>query len=210
MISDLLIGKADTSGLIQPGERIGYITASSTEAELLRVYGSAQVKSDSIAMGEGEFVPGTVLFPADSTQTLYIIWKDNHHKSHPEQVIIRQKGTIWHTKEGISIGTSLKQIENLNKSSVHIMGLGWDYSGTILSGKSGKLKCLGRFAADTDELVDRTLLLRLDSPFDYSDLVSEQEYLTVVGDNIYSSDNPVFQKLNPLVYEMVIFFPEHR
>src|SRR5215217_6701264 len=54
-----------SSWQIIPGRSAGPLTATSSEADLEKRYGTSAVKPVRIELGEGESTPGTVLFPGD-------------------------------------------------------------------------------------------------------------------------------------------------
>jgi hypothetical protein len=62
--------------LIVPGQRVGLIDPAATEQSLIEAYGDEAVEWGRIELGEGETVPGTILFRADSTRRLEIFWQD--------------------------------------------------------------------------------------------------------------------------------------
>jgi hypothetical protein len=192
--------------IIEPGIRVGPVMAKSSEAELLKQLGKSMVKQSQIDVGEGEELPGTLLFPDDPEKTLQILWKDQEARRYPAQIIIKGDHSVWHTTEGISLGTTLVEIEKLNGGRVHITGFGWDYSGTIIDAANGKLKFLGTNEGAAD-IKGRTLLVRLDPSEADIKKISSDEFHTVLGDGILRFDNAVIQKLNPRVYEIVVVFP---
>ena len=53
------------------------------------------------------------------------------------QVVLSKKGT-WHSKLGLSIGSSYDRLIELNKKPIKIFGFGWDYSGAV-DWNAGKL-----------------------------------------------------------------------
>src|ERR1035438_8018997 len=103
----------------------------------------------------------------------------------------------WHTSDGITFGTTLQRLEQLNGRPFVLAGFGWDYSGTVLNWNSGglnnKLQSKGR------------LLLRLDSQSLVS--LTKEQIASVMGDKDIPSSFPVMQKLNPRIYAMDFEFP---
>lgn len=193
--------------LIEPGVRVGPVTARSSEVDLLQLLGKEKVKQSEVHIGEGELVPGTLLYPDDPDKLMEILWKDQGARRNPARIFISGDRSLWHTAEGIRLGTTLIQIEKLNGGPVRMVGFGWDYSGTVVDGAGGKLKFLGTDEGPSRGITGRTLLLRLNpSPSDLEKLASE-EYRTVRGDVDLRSDNGVLQKLNPRVYQLLVEFP---
>jgi len=122
------------------GRADGSITASSTRRNLVDRYGEANVSDQDVDIGEGETEPGTVLFPKDSQRSIDIRWKDPQKKVSPKFLTIRGRASLWKTAHGISLGTSLKQLERINGRSFSLSGFAWDYSGTVLSWENGALE----------------------------------------------------------------------
>ena len=55
--------------LLVPGERVGPVQANTSEADLQRLFGRANVVPTTFSIGEGEQRPGTIVFPNDSTSS---------------------------------------------------------------------------------------------------------------------------------------------
>jgi hypothetical protein len=170
--------------------RAGPFSAGSSEAELRRTYGSGQIDSVRIELGEGETAPGTVLFPADSARRIEILWRDTSARKAPARLILRGSRSEWRVGPGISLGTPLKDLERLNGRPFSLAGFGWDYAGVITDWKAGAL----------DSSLT-SIKLYLDPG---SDRYQSQVYSQVLGDRDYSSDLPAMQQLNPRVYQIFV------
>ena len=188
--------------VIEPGARVGRIRADSSEQALVKIYGPQQVKEADIDVGEGMSEPGTILFPDDPSRTLSILWKDAATRLAPKSIRINSKKSAWRTKNGITIGTSLKRIERLNRKPFRMAGFGFDYSGTILDCDGGRLRELGTRSSNK-VIRGRTLLLRLDPD---PETMDSKGYSAVTGDRDFSSGHPAMQKLDPKVYDIVVLF----
>jgi hypothetical protein len=188
---------AQISYIIVPGVRVGAITKNISESELKRIYGSKNVKSDLIGLGEGETMPGTVIYPNDPKKRIEIVWKNNKMKRSPDFIQIYGDKSLWKTKEGISLGTSLKKLERHNGKSFTLAGFEWDYSGTVFSWKSGKLA--KKFGNEGGKVT-----LRL-APKDYGKAF-EKDLNSVAGDGEFSSGNKAMQRINPRIYFMIMSF----
>lgn len=160
------------SWLIVPGVRVGAITPQITESDLIKVYGKTNVKKENIGLGEGETEPGTVIFPKEPAKAVGILWKDQKEGRFTREV--RMTGTdhksVWRTSQGITLGTTLKELEEINGKPFRLAGFAWDYSGTVLSWEQGKLE---------KELESQgRVVLRL-MP---NNKVTEREYESVLGE----------------------------
>ncbi|WP_373532018.1 hypothetical protein [Vampirovibrio sp.] len=183
--------------LIEPGSRIGPITATSTLADLQQWFGPGNVKVSPIPGPEGTTFEGVYVYPNEPSKTLALIWKEG---SHPQTVAIAQlSGTqsLWYTQEGVSLGTRLRTLEQLNQGAFTLSGFDWDYGGTVLSwGDSGKLR--PRFQQNG------SLVVRLSLPPEASSPAHQKAALQVAGDQTFSSSHPAMQTLNPLVTQIQI------
>jgi hypothetical protein len=188
---------------IVPGKNVGPITKVTSEKDLIKIFGRTNVKLAAIDVGEGETVPGTILFPRNPQKRAYILWRDPGTRLQPKCISIKDKGTLWKTDKGITIGTTLKAFEALNGRAFAITGFAWDYDGTVVHSNGGNLTELG--AGSGENIVGRTLLLRL-SPAGSGRLLPE--YKKVLGDKVFLSSEAAMKKINPTVYEMVVEFAD--
>ncbi len=189
---------AQTSFQIIPGVKAGAINARTSEADLRKIYGSKNVRSGEIGLGEGETVPGAIIYPNDPRKRLEIAWKNTKLRKFPEFVQFSGEKSAWKITPGISLGTSLKTLEQINGKSFVLLGFEWDYSGSVVSWNGGKLS--RRFGNESE-----IVLLRL-SPQTYNKAL-EKDLNAVVGDGEFSSKNKSMQKINPQVYFIIVKFP---
>ncbi len=169
--------------LIDPLHSVGQIVPKTTEADLVRLYGARNVRRVTIEVGEGETVPGSVLFPG-TPDAAQIEWAYDYRE--PKRITISSKGTRWHTAEGITVGTSLDRLEAINGCPFSLTGFGWDYSGRTMSWQKGKLP--------------RQLQLDLRPVRD----VPEKEYEHVLGDRDFSSSFPGMKNLKLVVERIFV------
>jgi len=124
--------------LIVPGKRLGPITSNTTRADLVRLFGEANVRDQPVDSGEGP-EPATVVFPKRPSTALAVFWQNNQM----DRVMLchqHEAGPCkWHTADKVSLGTSLRQLEILNSRPFQIEGWGSDVSGNITSWQGGKL-----------------------------------------------------------------------
>jgi hypothetical protein len=177
---------------VNPRSGNGPLTPEGSEIELRERYGPSAVDSARIELGEGETTPGAVLYPGDSLRRAEIVWKDTLSRRRPARVILRGTRSKWQVGRGISLGTSLQELERLNGRPFILAGFGWDYAGVVTDWKGGAL--------------DSTLAgIKL-----YLDPGPAQQqsaaYSQVLGDRDYSSDLPAMQQLNPKVGQIFVDF----
>jgi hypothetical protein len=189
-------GGASARWLILPGGASGgAISSQTTEADLIKKYGSENVVTHDVDLGEGETEEGTEMFPADPARRLDILWKDPTRKTSPKSFRISGAKTVWKTIHAVSLGTSLEQLEGLNQKPFRLAGFGFDYSGTVISWNEGALEQeLGGVQSPG------RVILRLDVQ---QSQAQRAEYRSVLGDRVFSSGHPAMQALNPTIYEII-------
>jgi hypothetical protein len=188
-----LTGAIAQTYTIVPGVRFGAITARTSEADLKRIYGRDNVRDVEVGLGEGETMPGTVVFPNDESKKIEIVWKDQKRKRSPDFIQFYGDRSVWKTSDGIGLGTSLKVLEKLNGRGFTLAGFQWDYSGTVLSWRGGKLA----------RLFGDKVTLRLNPNYDKG---PEKDLNAVMGDGGFPSKHKSMQRLNPKVDFMAVHF----
>jgi len=171
----------------------GPITTQSDEAGLRRIFGDTNVKHGRIQVGEGETLPGTILFAADSSRQLTILWSDTVGRRIPSRLILRGNFSKWSLRPGMTLGTTLERLEQLNGRPFTLAGFGWDYSGAVTDWRDGSLATSARNA--------NVYLSPPRSKF------STPAYSRVLGDRSYASDLPAMRALQPAVYQIFYNFP---
>ena len=180
---------ADAGGrsdfLIVPGERIGMLTGRSTEAQLRAAYGPEEVKISDISLGEGETQTGLVVLP-ESPNELEIMLDVAAATGNPHFVRISQENTQWHTEEGITVGSTLAELEAANGNPFTLYGFEWDLAGLVISWRGG------RYSSN--------LVLAL--------IPGNPEALTpaLLGEVELSSDDPALKELDLRVGSIVVMF----
>jgi hypothetical protein len=213
----LAAGGSEETWIIEPGVRVGPVTAGTSEAALRKQLGPQIVRTAAIEFGEGETESGTILYPDDPEKKLEILWKDEKTRARPRHVLIRAERTRWHTPQGITLGTPLAEIEKLNGRPVYLF-TGWetDCGGQIIDAGGGKLTFFGKMVrGKDDEIVDvqgQTLELQMSMTEAVSDEVypklTEAEKTSLIGcEKAHRSDAPLIRRLRQVVVEITANFP---
>ena len=193
---------------IVPGVRVGPITAASSEPDLRRAFGGSAVVNEEVDVGEGMTEPGTVIYKRDPSRALSILWDGEGANKHPATIFVcyglAEGSCRWQTGDGIRFGTTLRELEALNRRPFVLTGFGWDYSGTVVSWEEGEL---ARKLEGRGRLLLR-LLPRADKDGETIPRLTPKEYGEVSGDRDISSSHAVMRKLDPAVYNMVFEFPK--
>lgn len=177
---------ADT--LVIPGQRIGPVTAETSRADLADHYGEAALDDASIPMGEGTTAPGTVVTPGPDQQ-FSVVWQD---ASQTQPQLIKDFGPAWETPEGLGVDVPYSEVEAI-LGDFQLHGFAWDYGGTVM------------LEGSQLDQYDGYLLLRLKPAATVIDQHPEA-YQAMMGDQLFASDNPSLDLLDPSIYEMVVYF----
>jgi hypothetical protein len=177
---------------LDPRDSSAIIAAQSSEAELRERFGQGAIDATRIELGEGETAPGTLLFPRDSLRRTEIVWQDTVARRRPARIILRGDRSRWEVGPGISLSTSLSQLEQLNGRPFTLAGFGWDYAGVVTSWNGGAL----------DSSLAGVKLYLDPGPAQYE----STPYSQVLGDQDYSSDLPAMHQLSPKVRTIFIDF----
>jgi len=187
----------DPRFVIAPG-RVGPVTATSSEAQLIAELGPARVKRGKIYVGEGEYEECTWIDEEKPDEKIAIRWADQKAHRYPRLVNLCEGfhplACRWRTAEGLGIGSPLHQVEAANGGPFELAGFAWDYSGTVTDWRSGRLLQVwspGR------------LWMRLEpGPGQWE----SPEYQKVTGDRYLRSELPPMHALNPRVYQIFVEF----
>lgn len=216
--ADSLVSKAaiiqsasETTGstapfLIIPGLQVGPVSATATEASLITLLGASNVSRDTIYVAEGNFDIGTTLYKNTANQA-QILWADKRHFARPETVLIRPArdednnllpgpAPQWITDKGLTIGTTLRNVEKLNGRPFSLYGFGWDYGGLSSGWKGGALE-----QKDGKTYIGLAFGVPESLP-----AAQEKLYESLMGDQEFMSNHPAMHTLNPTVQNLTISF----
>jgi len=128
--------------LIIAGGKKGAINSHTTRKDLVRMYGAANVVDQDMDIGEGETQPGTFLFPKDPQRQVELLWKDPDNKTGPKSAHIWGKKSLWHGVQGITLGTSVSELERLNGRPFRfeLIHAGTDMAQEAISWRGGLLE----------------------------------------------------------------------
>jgi hypothetical protein len=112
---------AQTGFFLLPGYGADTITSKTSLCDVREAFGIGNFKVGDIMVGEGNSVPGVVVFPDDPARR-------------------RGESTRWKTPECVTLGSRLMELEKLNGGPFKLYGFAWDYGGTVSSWEGGKLE----------------------------------------------------------------------
>ena len=173
----------------------GPLAPDTNPAKLAQTFGAANVTTEKIHVGEGDFEEGTVLFAKSPADRLDILWTGGVTHGRPRQLFVRGEKGRWRTRGGLTLGASLQAVERFNRRPFRLLGFGWDYGGTTMDWLGGLLD-------------DRPGPCRIGARFAPPDTAREIDggkwYAQVMGDKEFSSGHPAMQALNPVIYEIFV------
>ena len=163
------------------GERVGAIAADTTREKLAGLYGAENLSDTDYPIGEGETVPGTIIFPGTSREAT-VIWAPDKKNEKVDRVVVT--GEEWLLPAGIRPDDELSEVEEINGGPFMIYGFGWDYGG-IGYFKGGKL--------------DRKVQLWF-----RPSLEEGPDYQKVLGDSLFNSADAAMRAVDPRITEVAI------
>ncbi len=166
--------------------------------DLVDDYGADNLSSEAIHVGEGIIENATVLFAASDRKRLEIFWHDLASAKNPRAIRVHGEDSEWKLPSGIGLGDSMIDVQNHNGRSFELMGFAWDYAGTVVDWKGGALE-------DVDGSACRTAV-RLNTEKYTESATNLVNFMRLVGDTVFSSDNPDYVPLEPTVYEIALFY----
>ncbi len=123
------ISKAPTlNTLVVPGKSVGTITAKTTYADLVKLFGKQRLAVKKVYAAEGQVEFAGTLVKLAKNKSLTVVWKDAK-KLQPIEVIIADP--TWKTRSGIGVGTSLAKLRQV-LGEFKITGLYWDYGNQVI------------------------------------------------------------------------------
>jgi hypothetical protein len=163
-------------------------------ALLARVFAPGQLRDGPVEVGEGETRPGTVIFPDDPRRRLGVVWKDRSGLQSKIWLMVEGESR-WRGYRDIGLGTDLRALERLNERPFALAGFAWDYGGTVVDWRGGRLDAIASPRC--------RLIVRLEPPPGAPrDLVDQ-----VIGDRDFPSDHPAMRALNPSAYQVILELP---
>ena len=106
--------------LIVPGERVGPIAATSTEASLKAAFGGDAVLPAQIRIDKKTTAPGVEVYRGRSGESLAVVWPRKDGTLRWPLLVIPCYGSVgkkcrWRTAAGVGIGTTIEELEKLNE-----------------------------------------------------------------------------------------------
>ncbi|KFN50973.1 hypothetical protein [Arenimonas composti] len=164
----------------------GIASGDDTLASLRARYGAENVVERELAVGEGETMPGWVLFPDRPTRQLEVHLDETGE--HPAMLVAGSDVTEWQRADGVRNGLTAAELTAINGRPFSFMGFYWDYGGVVIDWKGGAL-------GPEDTVVGPVTLC----PPQFADEDIPDGY--PAGDGEYASDLAILTTFPPVVCE---------
>lgn len=118
--------------------RDGAFAPDASHASLAATFGASDVSSETLEDEGGPFIL-TTIFADDPTRRLNVRWNDEATLSSPASVGVSGEHSVWTGPLGLSLGSTVEELERLNGRPFEILGWGWDYGGQLWDTRGGAL-----------------------------------------------------------------------
>lgn len=178
--------KNDEANFIISKNKVGDITSKTQKNTLIKQYKPNQIKETILYSYEEINIIGTEINTNKPKESLIIQWNKDLT---PKTIKISNPLSLWKTKHGVKIGSTIKDVQNANEKIFTIYGYEIDryLQGTVKKWYSGKLSGLNLQFEITKELPTK-------------------EYLKIMGDSGIRSDNPILEKAGLIVKSITVDF----
>jgi hypothetical protein len=163
-------------------------------ALLARAFAPKELREAAVEIGEGETLPGTVVFPDDPRRRLSVVWRERPSPAGRIWLMVDGESR-WRGHRDIGLGTELRTLERLNGRPFTLAGFAWDYGGTVVDWRGGALASIA-----TERC---RLIVRLEPPRSAPRHLVDQ----VIDDRDFPSDHPAMRALNPAAYQVILELP---
>ena len=172
---------------IIPNESVGLITSSTTKSALNKLYDKENIRETVIFSYEGNDIKGTEVIFDNTADNITIQWNENNLT--PQIIRIENLNSNWKTKEGVGIGSTIKEVEKANGKPFTIYGYEIDayLAGTVKNWNSGNLQGLNLQFKITKE-------------------IPVEVYMEMMGDRGILSNNPLLEKAGLQVENITVGF----
>ncbi|MGV8124525.1 MAG: hypothetical protein AB2L14_32660 [Candidatus Xenobiia bacterium LiM19] len=173
---------APDSYVIVPGQGFGQFRASLGLAGLEKL-----IKPEEFGEGECDGQPSADIFMMTPEKRITVLLDS---KKKVRAMVVHGDKSVWHTKEGITLGTSLATLAKLNEKAFHFRSFEGDHQGEVVDWGQGKLaRSLPRVKITFASPMHANVYAGL----------NDAEKLEIEAPRVYSSSDSVAIRLNPVV-----------
>lgn len=124
--------------MMVPYTKAGGITVDSDYDELVSIYGKENVTNGIDHGPEGMEIQATFIYKGKPEQVV-VYWEDDANRKGVSSVNVATDKSPWTTDQGIRIGTTLAELEQINGKPIAFSGFGWDYGGMVTELNGGNI-----------------------------------------------------------------------
>lgn len=173
--------------LIVPGQRAGAIGMATKPADLPRLYGAANLKHGKNDGPDEEVFEGIKLFAGSADEFRVLLTRDRRQISHLR--FERPNGT-WRTAEGIRVGLTPAELEQIIGGPFRLYGFHWQYGGLVtLRDNPGRRLPKGLVIAFTPQKQ-----------------ASQADEAEVSGDRLIGSRHPALERVGARIGVIILNF----
>jgi hypothetical protein len=185
--------RAASTWLVPPPGAPAAFSQTTSAQELETRFGTEHLSAEDVSDGEYGTLPGAVLFRADPSRRIELVWADPQTRTGLARVRVRGAHSVWRVAPGITLGTPLDELQRLNGRPVAFQGFGFDGHGLVQSWKGGKLSFLTG---------SPRVMLRVSPPR------GAPSTEITLGDRSLVSDMPELADQRIFVWEITVFFED--
>lgn len=173
----------------------GPFKAGLTRADLVALFGAANVTDGTESGPEGIEIPVSYLFAEDPARRAVVRWFEGPAASRAiSSVYPDSLEPVWALPGGLKPGADIAAVEAANGKPFTLSGFGWDYGGAATDWQGG---ALGAGAPACNVQVR----------FEHGQDVDEAALASVSGDAGFASDTPAMRAVAPLASQIALGFP---
>jgi len=170
------------------------VADSTSEQDLVDLFGRDEVVRRELDVGEGMCAPGSVLY-AGTADELAVTWTDTTY-SRPAILTVMGENSRWRTAVGVAVGSTLAALDSLAGEPVQFTGFGWDYGGT------------GVWKEGTPRGTGEVLLQLSPDSASYERARSDPRYPEITGEQTVTSRHALIRELTIRVERILIRWAE--
>lgn len=157
---------------------------TTTDVNIMADFGQSHVAHADVMQPNGSTAPGSILLPNEPKLRVDIAWADAIGYTTPIRASFTEE-TRW-SVAGVTIGTSLADVEKANGGPFRLVGFGGNNGGVVTDWKGGRLANLPGPC-------------RLGVQFAISAVASDSAQSRASGPKVFNSNDPAIRAINPTV-----------
>lgn len=173
--------------LIVPGQRAGAIGLATKPADLPRLYGAENLKYGKADGADEDVFEGIKIFAGTADEFRVLLTRDRRQISF---LRFERPGGTWRTAEGIRVGLTPAELEQIIGGPFRLYGFHWQYGGLVtLRDNPGRRLRKGLVIAFTPQRQ-----------------ASQADEAEVSGDRLISSRHPALERVDARIGVLILNF----